>query len=199
MRKLPALAATFPLCVECNEAFGRELEAPVSVLFQDIEDGKGLSDLGAELLIRWLWKIDGLFWIAAHPGESYSDDCSLRQRVLRPINEIRKDLTLAMALIDTVEVEYGDKPMGIDSQTEHDSIFVSGVFSRIAVMVVLSEFEGWIPPEFSRLRLAEKRDALSSAKLFYPKIGFANDTEAVGVTINTSIGLSNVHDAFALK
>jgi hypothetical protein len=198
-RGVSALAATFPLCTECNSAFGRELESPTSILFHEIETGKGFSDLEAELLIRWLWKIDGLLWIAAHPSGTYTDKYSLRERVLRPLDEIRKHLILAIALIQSIDPSYNDTPMGIDSDTQHDAIFVSGVFSKIAVMVVLSTFEDMIPSPFCKFRLADRRNALSSAKLFYPKVGFANDTDAVGVTVFASIRLSKAHDAYALR
>jgi len=35
-RKLTALKATLPLCRECNTIFGKELERPVSKLFNEI-------------------------------------------------------------------------------------------------------------------------------------------------------------------
>ncbi len=41
---VPAVAATFPLCVECNAAFGLDLEGPTSRLFEDIERGRELND-----------------------------------------------------------------------------------------------------------------------------------------------------------
>lgn len=67
-RNVSALSATFPLCMECNSEFGRDLESPTSKLFDDIENGQGLSDDEAELLIRWMWKIQGLAWIANYPN-----------------------------------------------------------------------------------------------------------------------------------
>ena len=52
-----------PLCTKCNSDFGRELESPVSQIFTDLENGLGISDIEAELLVRWLWKFEGYSWI----------------------------------------------------------------------------------------------------------------------------------------
>lgn len=97
-RDVPALAATFPLCEQCNRDFGEYLEGPTARLFDEIEAGAGLSDNDAELLVRWLWKIKGLAWIADHPDGQYSSKYTLRERVLLPIDEIRGHLTLGIAL-----------------------------------------------------------------------------------------------------
>src|SRR6476661_3004698 len=51
-----------PLCVRCNSDFGNGLETPVSILFNEIEAGRGISDEDAEVLVRWLWKFEGLYW-----------------------------------------------------------------------------------------------------------------------------------------
>ena len=95
-RRVPALAATLPLCGDCNKEFGNDLEAPVATLFEQIEDGQGLSDIDAELLIRWLWKMKGLSWVATNPEGKYIRPGTLRERVLYPINEIRPKLILGL-------------------------------------------------------------------------------------------------------
>jgi hypothetical protein len=197
-RRVSALSATLPLCIECNADFGRELESPVSVLFDDIEEGSGISDIEAELVIRWLWKIKGLAWIAAHPQYQYTRTYTLRDRVLRAIDVVRGQLILALALIRNVEPVHGDLPMGIDAVTEHDAIFVSGVFSRVAMIVSLCGFEHLIPQEFSRYRLAPQRSDDGVAKLFYPAASFDTDSEAVAVTREASVRLSEAHDAHAV-
>jgi hypothetical protein len=51
LKRLPALKATIPLCTECNKILGKELEEPVSKLFDEIESHQGISDLDAELLM----------------------------------------------------------------------------------------------------------------------------------------------------
>lgn len=195
---LPALAATFPLCERCNKDFGRELEKPTARLFTEIESGMALSDDDAELLVRWLWKIKGLDWIASHPGGDYSAKYTLRERVLLPIDQIRGHLTLAISLIGRIRPEFGDLPMGVDSATEHDAIFVSGVFSRIALMVLLSDFANLVPDHFGRIRLAPANRRAHAGKMFYPPTSFRDDVEAVGVTYHASVELSKAHDDLAL-
>ena len=198
-RKLPALRATLPLCCECNGIFGKELEGPVSKLFNDIESNRGISDMEAERLIRWLWKIDGLGWCAANPNHKYTTTYTLRERVLRPIDSIRDNLVLAVSLIKALHSESDDWPMGIDSKTSGDAVFVSGVFSKIAIMVLLDPFVSLLPPNFSYYHLASKRDASSEAKLFYPKVGFVDDVEAVGFTYLASIPIAKAHDDFWIE
>ena len=124
----------------------------------------------------------------------YTLKYTLRERVLLPIDDIRGRLVLAMALVSGHHPDSTDLPMGIDSATNHDAIFVSGVFSRIAMMVVLEQFESMIPDQFGRCRLAQKRDPLHAGKLFHPPISFRDDVEAVGVTYLASVPLSIAHD-----
>ena len=138
--KIPALAATLPLCNECNQLFGKHLEAPVSSIFDDLESRKGISESEAELLVRWMWKITGMGWIASNPGQKYTRNYTLRERILRPIDELRGALVLAVALIENIDSRYGDKPMGVDSRTEVDAIYAAGVFSNVAIMVLLEPF-----------------------------------------------------------
>lgn len=193
--KIPAHKATLPLCKRCNNDFGSQLEEPVSRIFDDLEARRGISDNEAELLVRWLWKIAGLFWIASAPLGDYSPAYTLRERVLRPIDAIRSRLVLAVSLIEAIDSSYGDKPMGLDSHTVIDAIFVAGVFSEVAIMVVFDDFTNMIPEPFSQYRLFGARNASGDAKLFHPKVGFRDDTEAVGITNLVSIRLSAVHDA----
>ena len=65
-------AGTIPICSKCNAEFGKELEGPVSKIFDDLLYGKGLSDWDAELLVRWLWKFEGFLWrsLCANIGET---------------------------------------------------------------------------------------------------------------------------------
>jgi hypothetical protein len=193
------LAATIPLCADCNNEFGNDLEAPVATIFDQIEQIQGLSDIDAELLIRWLWKIKGLSWIATNPDGNYIRAGTLRQRVLYPINDIRHKLILALCLIRDPVPPSGEVPMGIDAETEHDAIFVSGVFSRLAMMVTLDLFEGLIPVQYDRYRLAPARDASIQQQVFFPGIGFVHGDEAVNVSIHSSQVLTVAHDQLALE
>lgn len=186
-----------PLCIRCNTDFGHELEAPVSRIFSDLEAGQGISDMEAELLIRWLWKFEGLFWIFTHPQHKYTEKYTLRERVLQPIDEIRSDLSLAISLAEEIDPSFGDAPMGLDSWNEHDATFVAGVFSRIAIMVLRRQFEPDVPNQFTLYRLSDRSAPDRAAKLFYPKAGFKTCVEAVGTTRKAGLYLSHAHDLVA--
>lgn len=198
-RGVSALSATFPLCVECNSEFGQDLESPTSKLFNEIEKGQGMNDNEAELIIRWMWKIQGLAWIASHPTGKYTLKYTLRERVLFPIDEVRSQLVLGMALFKSLHPESTDLPMGLDSSNQVDAIFVSGVFSKIAMMVVRDTFQSMIPDKFSCYRLASRRNSLYAGKLFFPPTSFLDDVEAVGETWMASIPLSKAHDQLAIE
>jgi hypothetical protein len=197
-RNVPALAATLPLCARCNHEFGKELEAPVSKIFDDMEADKGLSDNEAELLVRWLWKLEGLSWTRGHPLDDYSPAYTLRERVLMPLNSIRGTLVLAISLIENIDPAHGDKPMGLDMPIlGGDAIFVSGVFSEVAMMVLLEAFKHMVPSNFSLYKLAPVRKAYGDAKFFYPKHGFKDDNDAVSVTMQSSLPLAVAHEQLA--
>jgi hypothetical protein len=90
-KKIPADQATLPLCKQCNDDFGAQLESPMSRLLTEIENGKGVSDNEAEIVIRWLWKLEGLLWHVRHPSHDYSAKFTFRERVLLPLNDIGND------------------------------------------------------------------------------------------------------------
>lgn len=193
-KRIPASAATIPLCKKCNEEFGTELEGTIARIFDDLESNKGISDQEAELLIRWLWKFEGLFWLINSPNKIYTRNYTLKERILRPIDSIRSELILAISLIKGIDPQYGDAPMGIDSYNVKNAIFVAGVFSKVALMVLLRDFSDLVPKNYSLYLLSSKKNQLSNTKLFYPKIGFENDTEAVVVSVIASKKLSLLHD-----
>ena len=199
VKSMPALSATLPLCKECNSAFGAQLESPTAALFSRLESGGGLSDHDFELLIRWMWKIQGLSWIATHPNDRYTDLYTLRERVLSPIDSIRPRLVFGIALVAGLHPESRDYPMGIDAVTQVDAVFVSGVFLRIAMMVVIDRFAELVPAQFLKYRLAERRSSLLSGRLIHPPTSFRDDVEAVGVTAIASRALSQAHDVWALQ
>lgn len=186
-----------PLCKRCNKDFGRELEHPVSRIFEDLEAGRGASELEAELLIRWLWKFEGLFWIYTHPEAQYTTKYTLRERVLQPIDDIRSELSLAISLIGEIDPSFGDSPMGLDSWNEYDATFVAGVFSRIAIMVLRSQFEDDVPGQFTIYRFSNQGDADQSVKTIYPKTGFRTCVDAVATTTQAAGYLSYAHDLVA--
>lgn len=170
----------------------------MSRILDDIEAGRGLSDNEAEVVVRWLWKVEGVLWHISNPTHNYSPVYTLRERVLRPLDGIRGQLILALALCQGLDPSYGDAPMGIDSHGEVDAIFVSGVFSRTAMMVVFAPFSELIPNEFSTYRLSPTRgEPTADAKLFFPQTTFPSDTALVGVTRQCSPRLTAAHEANA--
>ena len=188
-------AATVPLCLRCNSELGRDLEGPVSAAFAELDAGEGLSDSGAEILVRWMWKFEGIGWMLSHPGHTYSDDMTLRERVLQPITALRGRLTLALSRIRAISPRSRDEPLGIDSQNLLNTVFVSGVFSKLAIMVLIRDFESLVPANYSLYRLAPRTGSiLDRSRLFYPKFGFENDIEAVIVTHAASARIAKAHD-----
>ena len=183
-----------PLCAACNSAFGGELEDPMSRLLPQIESGAGLSDLDAELLVHWMWKFEGLTWSFDHPELRYTERYTLRDRVLLPLDDIRADLTVAVSLIEVVTQGLADEPMGLNSWTQASAIFGAGVFGRVAIMVLLTKFESEVPPAYSLYRFKDRNASDRGARLFFPKIGFANCTEAVKTSIAYGNWLSLCHD-----
>ncbi|HVS27036.1 MAG TPA: hypothetical protein VHE58_07045 [Burkholderiales bacterium] len=190
-----ALNATLPLCERCNSDFGREIESPMSRVFDDIEARKGLSDNEAELVVRWMWKFEGLWWVFTHPRHVYTVKYTLRERILRPIDDIRGQLTLAISLAETRDPDFSEGSLGIDSLNIHNAISVAGVFSRVAIVVCLSAFEDEVPGVFSKYQLAPKRQTdTGDAKLFYPAVGFPTCTDAVALLRALGPRLSSLHD-----
>jgi hypothetical protein len=199
-KKINPKAATFPLCQQCNAAFGAELESPVRKIFDDLESGAGISDFEAELLIRWLWKFEGLVWLMQNPKGNYSHAYQMRDRVLGRLGSIRNHMSLAVSLLLRVDPRYGDAPLGICSTNQRNAIFVSAVFSKVAVMCLLSEAYEFVPAQFSIYRLLEGESApTSTAKLFFPKTGFLDDSQAVGITRKASSALDEFHEEVARR
>ena len=194
-------SATLPLCAECNHAFGTQLEGPVSLIIEDVEAGKGISDLEAELLVRWLWKFEGLFWSAAHfthPELRYSAMWTMKERVLGPsMGRIRPALVLGMATMENNDEGFSGWPVGIDSGIgTYNGIFVSGVFCRTAMMVLHHQFSDLVPSAFGLYRLAAVPEP-SGGKVFFPPAGFPTARQAVQTTREASVPLSEAHEAMA--
>ena len=197
-KKISPTSATIPLCAACNHQFGAELEAHVLKIFDSLETGGGISDFQAELLVRWMWKFEGFGWLLNDTLRTYSHISTLRNRVLNRLGSYRSSVCLALSLIDHIDPSFGDSPMGIDSENQCNCIFVSGVFSRVAIVVLLSNFSGLLPKEYSVYHFEPTaREVTEHASLFRPRVGFQNDVEAVGTTRLISLELSRLHDKFA--
>lgn len=197
--EVPAINVTIPLCEECNTAFGNNLEGHVAKIFEQLENGLGITDYQAELLVRWMWKFEGVHWHLRNDTGLYSEKYTLKQRVLQNIDAIRPNITLSVSIIDHIRPEYTDRPMGIDSMTEYSGLFVSGVFSMLAIITSHRKFDKYIPSNFTSYHLAKKLNKKKKTKVFYPKTGFIDDSQAVGVTVSTSKVLEVLHDRQSLE
>lgn len=196
-KRIPGLSVTIPLCKDCNSVFGTEIEKPTIQIFNDLESGKGITDYQAEILIRWMWKFEGMHWHLFNKAGSYSDKYTLRKRVLQDLDAIRPYLTLAVARLSSIDASHGDKPMGIDSRNLVSAIFVSGVFSELAIIVSLRIFDDFIPRKFSIYHL--DKNSNNKKKVFFPDTNFEDDNEAVWVTATISPLLSRLHDEYQLE
>ncbi len=188
------LTATIPLCGSCNSILGGNLEGHIKQIFLDLEDGKGLSDNEAELFIRWCWKMEGFAWRLYTPDSIYSSVYTIRSRVLKPIDQIRPRLVLAIAFVDDIYEGKDYKPMGLCNFNEKNAIIVSGVISKVAFIVLTDDQVGNLPINYSYYQLNTLRDNLGDAKLFFPKQGFKNASEAVDLTRRASAYISKSFD-----
>jgi hypothetical protein len=190
-------ATVLPLCSECNGLLNTKLEIPVQHVFDSVENKEGLSDYDAELLIRWLWKYEGLNWglMASGTDARYSSSYTMIERVLgASMKEHRDRFVLAITLLKSNE-GFEDWPVGIDSPiTPFNSVFVSGVFCRLAIMAVSVVFKGKIPQQFFQIRL---KTIPTFEKEYFPIEGFDTCSEAVFVTRNCSDDLAVSHDKLA--
>ena len=199
-KRVFTLACTIPLCCKCNKSFGKELEIPVSVIFDTLESGKGINDYDCELLIRWLWKTSGLLWHIGNNGnDKYTHTYTLKERVLQPIDQIRDKLVLAISRFEKVSSSREDLPMGIDSTNKVSAIFVSGVFSKLAILVTHNDFREFVPNNFTCYRLKDKLDIIDKRIVITPKVGFKNGVDAVQTTVGCSDILSALHDKQAIE
>ncbi len=191
-----------PLCEDCNSAFGLALENPMSQLLPKISKGQAITDLDCELAVRWLWKFEGLAWTAYHfhdAARHYTSRFSLRERVLgdSSLDGMREQLVVAIALAHRNDSHNLDWSLGIDSGiSDHDAIFVSGVFRNVALMVVLADYADAIPPMFSKYRLASKRTT-SADNVLQPEFVFPMVSDAEITTVVASRRLKGLHERHA--
>ena len=195
--------ATLPMCLDCNNRLGSELEEPMSRVLPALEAGEGINDGQAETILRWLWKFEGLSWAFAYldePDWHYSPRWTLIQRVLEaPLEPIRNQFTIAAALANQNDEGFSDWPMGLDSPVgNYDAVFMSGVFRRTAVMVGLSRFANLIPPSFTQHTLLAQPTA-DSAPTIFPPTSFPSCKHAIDVTIGASVHLKRAHEDYAAE
>lgn len=195
--KIPnAMTATIPLCEDCNRDFGALLEAPTSKLFDEIERGNAISDEDAELIVRWMWKLEGLHWRIEHTSGAYTTRYTIRERVLNPIDDVRPKIVLAIARIGHIQEKHGDLPLGLDWYGHFSAIFTAGVFSKLAIVVLERDFIEYVPRAFTIYTLKKIPD--SEKKIVFG-IGFRDDSDAVTLTLHTSALLGRLHDSLSMR
>ncbi|WP_456363070.1 hypothetical protein [Priestia aryabhattai] len=201
-KKIPGKHCVIPLCEECNSILGKELESPVSKIFENIESGKGFNDYEAELLVRWMWKVTGMFyWLERATVEEDYGFINIKERCLNNIEMPRDRISLAVALIENEWVEkFNQSPMGIDVIPVHSNVLAAGVFSRVAIIVYYTQFDNMIPELFTKYKLSNTPIMMNPNFRIYPKTGFNKGIEAVGKTVLISNGrLLNAHENDALE
>lgn len=178
--KVPADQITVPICEECNTRLGTELEGPVAEIFNAIESGRGFNDNDAELLIRWMWKIVGLFyWSICNEHWKYGF-ITLKEHVLSKIDLPRSRISIAISLIEDADEDFGCAPVGLDAFSFYSNIYSTGVFSKLCIVVIHSGFAKYINQDtWTIYRLSDCPLVLNPNNKIYPKIGFKTGSSAI--------------------
>ena len=186
-RKIPGKDCVIPICEECNNELGIQLENPVSQIFERIENGLGFNDHEAELLVRWMWKMNGMFHWMVHPRATYSDgNCTLKERALSGIIDSRDRISIAVSLIKDSSEDFVDHPLGLDVLPRFSNVLTAGVFLNIAIIVFYTVFRELIPNDYTIYTLSSVPLLMNPNYKIYPKCGFTTGSDAVGVTFKTA-------------
>lgn len=166
-----------PLCVECNSLLSVEIETPMSNVLKRIENGQGFNDAEAELIIRWLWKMKGMFyWSHCYDGWEYSS-FRMKDHILGEITKPRSRISIGVSLASKNEKGY--IPIGLCDMTLYSNMFVSGVFSRTSFIVFYTDLIKYIDQEIWTVHtLSDVPNILNDKKKFYPKTSFSTGVEA---------------------
>lgn len=178
---IPGDKLTVPLCCECNSLLGEVLEKPVSRIFESIESNQGFNDYEAELLIRWMWKINGLFyWSICNENWKYGFQ-TLKDRVLNNIEWPRERLSIAISLIDNPFENGCNAPVGIDVLPLECNLYAVGVFSKLCIIVFRTEYMELIDQDkFTVYTLNANSPLLMNPQnKTYPVCGFSTGQEAI--------------------
>lgn len=200
--KIPGDQLTVPLCEDCNTQLGQELEVPVSRVFEQIERGNGFNDHEAELLIRWMWKINGLFyWSICNDKWKYGY-CTVKERVLQDIEMPRSRISIGVSLIDDVNENYGCAPIGMDAFPLWSNVYAAGVYSHVAIIVFLTHFSDYIDKnKWTVYSLSDSPLLMNPNKRIYPHVAFRTGSEAITYVKRTNGNKSYVlalHESVAL-
>ncbi|NLF82775.1 MAG: hypothetical protein GX568_02175 [Candidatus Gastranaerophilales bacterium] len=203
--KIPGDQLTIPLCEECNLKLGKQLEEPVSCIFEKIETGNGFNDFEADILVRWVWKIKGMFyWSICNKDWLYGYK-SLGEHVLKPIEIHRSRISIGIALIEDAfeNKDFGYAPIGLDSFTLWSNVYVVGVFSKISLVVFYTSMKDYINDNIWTIyTLSDFPLMLNPNKNTFPKVTFSTATRAVKIT-NLLLGhdtpIEKEHEKIALE
>jgi len=202
--KIPGRKLTIPLCEDCNSKLGSNLEAPVSKIFENIERGMGFNDNDAELLVRWMWKIKGMFyWSICNDNWLYSS-LTLKERVLEKIGSPRSRISIGISVIeDELEnEEFGYAPIGLSSFTFWSNVYVVGVFSKLSIVVFYSIYRPLINENiWTVYTLSDYPILMNPKKKVFPITYFENGTIAVKTTrlfLGQNSRLEKLHELTAL-
>jgi hypothetical protein len=173
----------------------------VAEIFRSIDRRERLSDLDCELLVRWMWKLEGLQWHLAFvdmPEYVYTQTRTLIERVAtsEPFEEVRADVVLAVSRIEKNDEGFEDWPIGLDMPpSPNGGMLASGVFGRIAILTSLRIHADVISPQFGLYwfgKVAKKNE-----RTFLPPLGFDIAANAVNTTIEVSLKMEALQSEFA--
>ena len=185
--KIPAYNCTVPLCTDCNSILGQQLEAPVKTIFENIEKNEGFNDYDAELIIRWMWKVSGMFYWSICNDHWLYGYMRLFDKVLKPIDMPRNRLSLAISLIKDSYQDYGYAPIGLDSVNIYSNVLSAGVFSNLSIIVFYSFLEDYFDSDKWTIYNLSNYPFLSNSNYkIKPKTSFATADEAISYTIKNA-------------
>ena len=203
--KIPGNQLTIPLCEECNLLLGQNLEEPISQLFDRIEAGLGFNDFEADLLIRWMWKLKGMYyWSICNEHWKYGY-VPLKNKVLTPIDAPRSRFSIGVALAeDEFENEnFGFAPVGLDSFTFWSNVYTVGVFSKISIVVFYSKLIEYVEKNiWSIYTLSDAPQMMNPYHKTHPRTVFKTGTEAVQMTklyFGQNTQIEKIHEVIALE
>lgn len=181
--KIPGSKYTIPLCKECNSELGKKLESNVSRVFDDLETGKGATDHEVELLIRWLWKMQGMFYWAICNSHWKYGVVKLKERVLTPISGTRSRISIGIALIEDPYEGSNYTPVGLDTFPFWSTVLAAGVFSRMAVVVLYTHLVKHLNQDiWSIYTLSDNPLLINPSKRFFPRTTIETSSKAILLT-----------------
>lgn len=128
---------------------------------------------------------------------------TLKDRILSRIEQPRNRLSIAISLIEDAEEEYGSSPLGLDAFAIFSNVYCAGVFSKISIAVINSEFETLVDKNKWTVYTLSSVPLMTNPNYrVYPMVVFKTGSEAIQNTKlkfgNNSI-IYNKHELYAFK